>query len=88
MKVAILAGGKGTRLSELTKSVPKPMVKVGGKPILVHIINIYLKYGFKEFYLLVGFKSHIIKKYFKNFKKSGQSFKFVSKKKKMSDNYS
>ena len=87
MKVAILAGGKGTRLSELTKSVPKPMVKVGGKPILVHIINIYLKYGFKEFYLLVGFKSHIIKKYFKNFKKSGQSFKFVSKKK-MSDNYS
>ena len=81
MKVAILAGGKGTRLSELTKSVPKPMVKVGGKPILVHIINIYLNYGFKDFYLLVGFKSHIIKKYFKNFKKSGQSFKFVSKKK-------
>ena len=81
MKVAILAGGKGTRLSELTKSVPKPMVKVGGKPILVHIINIYLSYGFKDFYLLVGFKSHIIKKYFKNFKKSGQSFKFVSKKK-------
>ena len=81
MKVAILAGGKGTRLSELTKSVPKPMVKVGGKPILVHIINIYLNYGFKDFYLLVGFKSHIIKRYFKNFKKSGQSFKFVSKKK-------
>lgn len=81
MKVAILAGGKGTRLSELTKSVPKPMVKVGGKPILVHVINIYLNYGFKDFYLLVGFKSHIIKKYFKNFKKSGQSFKFVSKKK-------
>ena len=81
MKVAILAGGKGTRLSELTKSVPKPMVKVGGKPILVHIINIYLNYGFKDFYLLVGFKSHIIKKYFKNFKKLGQSFKFVSKKK-------
>ena len=81
MKVAILAGGKGTRLSELTKSVPKPMIKIGGIPILVHIINIYLKYGFKDFYILVGFKSKIIKKFFKNFKKSNKPFIFKSNKK-------
>jgi glucose-1-phosphate cytidylyltransferase len=56
MKVVILAGGKGTRLSELTKSIPKPMVKIGSKPILIHIINIYLKYGFSDFYILVGYK--------------------------------
>lgn len=76
MKVVILAGGKGTRLSELTKEIPKPMVKIGSKPILVHIINIYLKFGLNDFYILVGYKSNIIKKYFKNFKKINQKFKF------------
>ena len=82
MKAVILAGGKGTRLSELTKSIPKPMVKIGGTPILAHIIQIYLKYGFKDFYILVGFKSKIIKKFFKNYVKSNQSFVFKFKKKK------
>jgi glucose-1-phosphate cytidylyltransferase len=79
MKVAILAGGKGTRLSELTKQIPKPMVKIGAKPILVHIMSQYLKYGFKDFYILVGYKKEIIINYFKNFKKINISFKFKIK---------
>lgn len=78
MKVVILAGGKGTRLSELTKLIPKPMVKIGPKPILIHIIDIYLKFGFRDFYILVGYKSHIIKDYFTNFKKINKPFKFRS----------
>lgn len=81
MKVAILAGGKGTRLSELTKQIPKPMVKIGGKPILVHILNIYLRNGFKDFFILVGYKGNIIKKFFKNFKKTNQPFKYYLNKK-------
>ena len=52
MKVVILAGGLGTRLSELTKTIPKPMVKINGKPIIVRIMEHYAKYGFKEFYIL------------------------------------
>jgi glucose-1-phosphate cytidylyltransferase len=82
MIVAILAGGKGTRLSELTKEVPKPMVKIGSKPILVHIMSLYLKYGYKNFFVLVGYKSHIIKKFFKNFKKSNKAFDYKIGKKK------
>lgn len=78
MKVVILAGGKGTRLSELTKLIPKPMVKIGPKPILIHIIDIYLKFGFRDFYILVGYKSYIIKDYFTNFKKINKPFKFRS----------
>lgn len=81
MKVVILAGGKGTRLSELTKKIPKPMVKIGSKPILVHIIDHFLKYDLKNFYILTGYKGSIIKKYFKNFKKENKSFRFISKKK-------
>ena len=59
MKVIILAGGFGTRLSEYTKTIPKPMVKVAGKPILLHIINHYYKYGFKEFYIAIGYKGKL-----------------------------
>lgn len=66
MKVVILAGGYGTRLSEYTKLIPKPMVKVGGKPIILRIINLYKKYGFKEFYIALGYKGNYIKKFFKN----------------------
>lgn len=64
MKVVILAGGLGTRLSEETKIVPKPMVEIGGKPILWHIMKIYSYYGFNDFVILTGYKSHIIKDYF------------------------
>jgi len=65
MKIIILCGGKGTRLSEETKLIPKPMVKIGNNPILVHIIKIYMKYGFKDFILALGYKGKIIKDYFK-----------------------
>ena len=64
MKVVILAGGKGTRISEYTKSIPKPMVKIGSKPIIEHIINYYIKFGFKEFIIVTGYKHIIIKNYF------------------------
>ncbi len=64
MKVVILAGGLGTRLSEETKLIPKPMVEIGGKPILWHIMKIYSHYGFNDFIILTGYKSHIIKDYF------------------------
>ncbi len=64
MKVIILAGGLGTRLSEETKLIPKPMVEIGGKPILWHIMKIYSYYGFNDFIILTGYKSHVIKDYF------------------------
>ena len=64
MKVVILAGGLGTRLSEETKLIPKPMVEIGGKPILWHIMKTYSYYGFNEFIILTGYKSHVIKDYF------------------------
>ena len=70
MKVVILAGGKGTRLSEYTKILPKPMIKIGSKPILEHIINYYIKFGFKDFIIASGYKHNIIKNYFKNKKQS------------------
>ena len=65
MKVVILAGGLGTRLSEYTKAIPKPMVNINGKPILIHIINHYLKYGFNDFYIALGYKGYYIKNFFK-----------------------
>lgn len=64
MNVVILAGGLGTRLSEYTKNIPKPMILINGKPIIIRIMNFYAKQGFKNFYLALGYKSHIIKKYF------------------------
>ena len=64
MKVIILAGGFGTRLSEYTELIPKPMVPVGGKPILWHILQRYASYGHKDFYIALGYKSEIIKEYF------------------------
>ena len=65
MKLIILAGGLGTRLSELTKTIPKPMVKIRGKPILIHIMEHYFKYGIKDFYIALGYKGYVIKNYFK-----------------------
>lgn len=65
MKVVILAGGLGTRISEYTKTIPKPMIKVCGKPIIQRIIDHYYKYGFKNFYIALGYKGQVIKDYFK-----------------------
>lgn len=67
MKVVILAGGLGTRLSEETDIKPKPMVEIGGKPILWHIMKIYSHYGYNEFIICCGYKGHVIKEYFSNF---------------------
>lgn len=66
MKVVILAGGLGTRLSEETQIKPKPMVEIGGKPILWHIMKIYSRYGFNEFIICLGYKGEYIKKWFRD----------------------
>ena len=68
MKVIILAGGFGTRLAEYTDTIPKPMVPVGGKPIIHHIMQFYANYGHKDFYIALGYKGEIIKKYFNKIK--------------------
>ena len=65
MKVVILAGGRGTRISEYTRSIPKPMVKIGSLPIIVHIMRLYAKYGYNNFYVALGYKGQIVKDYFK-----------------------
>jgi glucose-1-phosphate cytidylyltransferase len=67
MKVVILAGGYGTRISEETQNRPKPMVEIGGKPILWHIMKIYSHYGLNDFVICLGFKGYIIKEYFANY---------------------
>ena len=75
MKVVILAGGFGTRLSEYTKSITKPMVNINGKPILIHIMDHYSKYGFKDFYLALGYKGNFIKRYFQKNRKTKYKYK-------------
>jgi glucose-1-phosphate cytidylyltransferase len=67
MKVGILAGGLGSRLQEETSLRPKPMVEIGGKPILWHILNIYSAFGFDEFVIALGYKAEFVKEYFLNF---------------------
>ena len=67
MKVVILAGGFGTRLSEETDIKPKPMVEIGGKPILWHIMKNYSSHGFNEFVILLGYKGYVIKEFFSNY---------------------
>ena len=67
MKVVILAGGYGTRISEESDIKPKPMIEIGGKPILWHIMKHYSHYGFNEFVILLGYKSYVIKEYFANY---------------------
>jgi len=67
MKVVILAGGFGTRISEETSIKPKPMVEVGGKPILWHIMKIYSTFGFNDFIICLGYKGYVIKEYFANY---------------------
>lgn len=67
MKAVILAGGLGTRLSEATVRIPKPMVEIGGKPILWHIMKTYSRYGINEFIICCGYKQYVIKEYFANY---------------------
>ena len=67
MKVIILSGGFGTRIAEYTSTIPKPMIRICGKPIIEHIMEIYAKYGHKDFYLALGYKSEVIKQYFYNY---------------------
>ena len=76
MKVVILAGGQGTRLSEVTTLVPKPMVKIGNMPILFHIIKIFCKFGHTDYYIATGYKSQIVKNFFK-FK--SKTYKIINK---------
>ena len=66
MKVVILAGGLGTRLSEYTHSIPKPMIDINGKPMIYYIMKHYAKSGFKDFYIALGYKGDVIRKFFKN----------------------
>jgi len=74
MKVAILAGGFGTRLSEYTESIPKPMVTVGGRPILWHIMKTYAHFGYNDFYLALGYKAEVIKDYFLHYHSLNSDF--------------
>lgn len=67
MKVVILAGGKGTRLQEETYIKPKPLIEIGTKPLIWHIMKLYSKFGYKEFVICCGYKGYMIKEYFKNF---------------------
>lgn len=67
MQVVILAGGLGTRISEESVSRPKPMIEVGGRPILWHIMKIYAHYGFNDFIICLGYKSYVIKEFFANY---------------------
>ena len=68
MKVILLAGGFGTRLSEYTEAIPKPMVQVGGKPLLWHIMQTYASFGHKDFYVALGYRAEVIKEYFLNYR--------------------
>jgi glucose-1-phosphate cytidylyltransferase len=67
MRVIILAGGRGTRLQEETGARPKPMVEIGGRPILWHIMKIYSHWGFNDFVVCLGYKGYMIKEYFSNY---------------------
>lgn len=74
MKTIILSGGYGTRLSELTETIPKPMIRIGGHPIIWHIMRSYAYYGHKDFYLALGYKLEIIKEYFLNYRSLKNDF--------------
>ena len=78
MKCVILAGGKGSRLSEYTETIPKPMIRIGNKPIIHHIIDYYAKYNFTEFIIAGGYKYKIIEKYFNSKKLSKYSVKVIN----------
>ena len=85
MKVVILAGGFGTRISEESQFKPKPMVELGGMPIIWHIMKLYSSYGFNEFIICAGYKQHVIKEYFADYflHTSDITFDFTSGKNEM-----
>ena len=68
MKTVILCGGRGIRIRDVADNIPKPMIPIGNKPIIEHIMSIYSKYGFNEFVIALGYKGEVIKKHFSNFK--------------------
>ena len=74
MKVVILAGGLGTRLSEYTESIPKPMVPIGGKPIIWHIMKTFASFNHKDFHVALGYKAEVVKEYFLNYKSVNSDF--------------
>jgi glucose-1-phosphate cytidylyltransferase len=74
MEVVILCGGQGTRIRDVADDIPKPMIPVGGRPILWHIMKGFAQYGFKDFVLCLGYKSHIIKRYFLDYHLCGVDF--------------
>jgi len=74
MKVILLAGGFGTRLSEYTEAIPKPMVTVGGRPILWHIMRTYARFGHKDFYLALGYRAEVVKEYFLHYRSLNADF--------------
>lgn len=74
MKTVILAGGFGTRLAEYTQVIPKPMVPIGGRPMLWHIMNHFARHGHKDFYIALGYKGHVIKEYFLNYFATNSDF--------------
>jgi len=90
MKVLLLAGGFGTRLSEATENKPKPMVEIGGKPILWHIMKSYSEHGFNEFVILLGYKSYVIKEFFANYflHQSDVTFDLKNNQMEVHDNFS
>ncbi|MBI2575317.1 NTP transferase domain-containing protein [Candidatus Woesearchaeota archaeon] len=77
MKTAILCGGEGTRLREYTEAIPKPLVEVGGKPVLWHIMKIYSHYGYNDFVLLLGYKGEKIREYFEKNNDESWKIEFV-----------
>lgn len=77
IKTVILCGGEGTRLNELTESIPKPLVEIGGKPILWYIMKIYAHFGFKKFVLCLGYKGHLIEEYFTKNREAGWEIVFA-----------
>tara|TARA_B100000989_G_scaffold296217_2_gene278985 strand:+ start:1822 stop:2556 length:735 start_codon:yes stop_codon:yes gene_type:complete len=87
VKVVILAGGKGSRISEYTKKIPKPMIEIVGKTIIEHIIQIYSDQLYNEFYILTGNKGNIIKKFFNKYKLRNNLYKFKDQDKKIKINF-
>src|SRR5689334_23900384 len=75
MKVVLLCGGLGTRMREETEFRPKPLVEVGGRPILWHIMKLYAHYGFRDFVLCLGYKGNMIKEYFLNYEAMNNDFR-------------